>query len=316
MNDIETPRLSPTAAEIAAPRAKIRRRRTFPVIWIVPLIAAAIAGEMIVKHLRQLGPVIAIQFDQGMGLDGKHTLIRYRGIRVGEVQSVELTKDAQHITVEARLDRSAAGLAREGSLFWVVRPEAGIGWMRGLETIVAGSYLEVRPGSGKPANTFVGLEKPPAAEYLNGGLEIVLTAPNLGSVSVGSPVYYRELQVGSVQQVALGPDATTVTIHVHIEPQFSPLVRTDSKFWNAGGLNLNLGLFGAKTKITSLTSLFMGGIAFATPPTGAAPAANGAEFSLSDKPEDKWLKWNPAINLPNGESAPDSSLLKNYEHHR
>jgi paraquat-inducible protein B len=309
MKVTDPPRTSPDLA----PRAKIRQRRSFPLIWLVPLIAAGIAADMIVKHARQLGPVITIQFDQGMGLDANHTLIRYRGIRVGEVRSVELAKDAQHVLVEARIDQSAASLAREGSMFWVVRPEAGAGWMRGLETIVAGSYVEVRPGNGKPAKKFVGLDKTPTADNPNGGLEIVLTAASLGSVSVGSPVYYRELEVGSVQKVALGSDATTVTMHVHIEPQFSPLVRTDSKFWNAGGLNINLGLLGVKTKITSLTSLFMGGIAFATPPTTAAPATNGTEFALSDKVEEKWLKWSPAIVLPAGETGPANP---NQDHSR
>jgi len=253
---------------------------------------------MVLKHLQQSGPAITIQFDEGMGLQANHTPIRYRGVRVGDVRSVGLTKDTRHIVVEARLDRSSATLAREGSLFWVVRPEAGAGWLRGLETIVAGSYIQVRPGKGRPAKTFVGLERIPTAEPPNGGLEIALTASKLGSISAGSPVFYRELEVGAVQNVALSSDASSVTIHLLIEPRYVTLVRADSKFWNAGGFNLDLGFLGVKLKTTSLKSLVMGGVAFASPTNLAPPAVSGATFQLNDRVEEKWLKWSPSIKLP------------------
>ncbi len=281
-----------------APQAEVRRKRKIPFIWLVPVIAAVVAGIMMVNYFREIGPTITIRFDEGTGLDANHTFVRYRGVRVGSVRSIQLSEDAKSILVKVRLNQGAKVLAREDSLFWIVRPEPGTGWMRGLETIVAGSYIEVRPGTGKPAKSFVGLEKIPPDTTPEGGLLVVLTASSQNSISAGSAVYYREMEVGRVQKIALSRDAASVTVHAQIAPRFAPLVRRDTKFWNAGGLSVDLGFLGVKAKATSFKSLVMGGIAFATPPTSAPPATNGTEFILYDKVDDKWLKWIPQVLLP------------------
>jgi paraquat-inducible protein B len=296
------------------PQAKIKRQSRISMIWIVPLVAAIAGGWLVFKYVRQMGPVISIQFSDGDEIKANQTTLRYRGVRVGDVLSVQLDKDAQHVEVQARLDKSAESLARDGSIFWIVRPEVGAGGLHGLETIVSGPYIQVEPGSGKEQKKFIGAEKPPILKTSEGELEIILTTPGLGSLTVGAPVYYRGMEVGAVRYFVLGKDSTAVNVHILIETNFAPLVRTDSKFWNAGGIGAHFGLFsGFSMSAESLKSLVIGGIAFATPPSPGILAMNGDIFPLNEKADKKWLKWSPAIAITNAPAkasqSPPSSLL-------
>jgi paraquat-inducible protein B len=297
------------------PKAKIRRQSQFTFVWIVPLFAAIVAGWLIYEAVRQIGPPISIQFNDGNEIKANQTVLRYRGVQVGNVRSIRLTEDAKHVEVQARLDRSAKNLARDGSLFWIVRPQVGAGGLHGLETIVSGPYIQVQPGTGKTQKNFIGVEKPPIMNTPGDGLEIIVTAPQLGALNVGSPVYYRGLEVGAVRYFELGEDSTMVNIHILIETNFAPLVRTDSKFWNAGGIDVDLKLFGINISAESFKSLIIGGIAFATPPAPGILASNGSVFPLNKKVDEKWLQWSPSIEITNtGPATPQgspSSLLLN-----
>jgi paraquat-inducible protein B len=278
-------------------QARIKNRKHIPVIWIVPILAAIASGWLILDSALQTGPLISISFGDGNGLQGNQTVLRYRGVKVGEVRSVQLTKDAQQVEVEARLDESAASLACEGSQFWVVRPEVGSGGLSGLETIVSGAYIQIQPGNGKRQKKFTGLDHPPIIKPNADGVEIVVTTPELRTLSTGAPIFYRGIVVGTVWYFELNDDSSAVNVHLLIDSNFAPLVRTDSKFWNAGGLNVDLKFFHVDISAQSFKSLLVGGIAFATPTTPGSVAPAGSVFTLYDKMDDKWSKWSPTIQV-------------------
>ncbi len=181
------------------------------------------------------------------------------------------------------------------------------GSLKGLDTLVAGPYIQAQPGSGDRRKEFVGLEQGPIIAIPDGGLDITLTWPKLGFLNPGSPIYYRGVEVGVVQGFQLGELATNIIIHAHIQPQFSALVRADSLFWNAGGIKADLGLFGVSVSAESLKSLLVGGIAFATPSRPGPPVGSGATFALHEKGEEKWLKWAPAIEIGPQTNSPVAS---------
>jgi paraquat-inducible protein B len=307
--------LNPVKKDELVPRAKIREQTRFPIIWILPVIAAVTAGWLVFKSVREAGPVISIQFNDGSGIQANQTVLKYHGVRIGEVRSVRLAGDLSRVEVEARLAASAKDLAREGSQFWIVRPEVGAGGLHGLETIVSGPYIQVQPGGGREQKKFIGAEEPPILNQSKKGLEIILTAPQIKTLSAGSPVYYRGIEVGAVEYYVLSTNATGVEIHTLIKPSFAPLVRADSQFWNAGGISVNLKLFGINISAETFKSLIIGGIAFATPSPPGDLASNGAVFPLNEKMDEKWLKWSPVIEITNLSSvAPQdspSSLLLN-----
>jgi paraquat-inducible protein B len=229
------------------------------------------------------------------------TEIRYRGVPVGQVTTIELSEDQQHVVVTAQLRRTAAGLAREGSLFWVVRPEVGFGTVRGLSTVLTGAYIQAIPGRGKDRRKFTGLES--ASPTLGQpGLNLILSARQLGSVRVGSPVVYRGIEVGSVTGADLGPDATSARLKVFIEQRYARLVRIGSRFWLVSGVDVDFGLFrGLQVNVESLRTLVGGGLAFATPDDSSGTVKDGTLFLLHDKPQPEWLEWMPKIPVAAGE---------------
>ncbi|MFT5604629.1 MAG: paraquat-inducible protein B [Paracoccaceae bacterium] len=247
--------------------------------------------------LADKGLNISLAFSSGSNISNG-TEIKYQGIKVGEVITVEIDGDMKGVKVDARLTPSAKGLARSGSQFWLVKPQLGLIGTRNLETLVTGSYISVQPGSGLPETAFLALEKPPQLSKPATGLNIVLTAPQRGSIKEGIKIFYRDIPVGAVFAFELADDATHTLIHANIEPRFVALVKPDSKFWNSSGIDAKFGIFsGVSIRSKSIESLLEGGIAFATPEQNSTQdtLSNPAVFALLASADPTWLLWAPRI---------------------
>lgn len=291
----------------APAQPKITRAPSLPLVWIVPLVALAVGAWMVWREFRQRGPEITIEFVNGAGVEPRQTTLEHQGVAVGTVTGLDLKPDLSGVIVTLRLNKSAAGLARAGAQFWIVHPEIGFSGVRGLDTLFTGARLNVRPGPGPPATHFRGLEKSPPLENLEEGRAYLLHAERLGALSPGAPVFYREVKVGVVETSRLDDDASGVLVRIRVRPPYVNLVRTNTRFWNAGGLSFRMSLLGAELRSPSLESLFVGGVAFATPDTGrelAPVAPDGTLFTLHGEPEKDWLKWQPRINIVPPEESP------------
>jgi paraquat-inducible protein B len=144
------------------------------------------------------------------------------------------------------------------------------------------------------------LDQPPDAAAIDPrpGTMVVLSAPQLGSINAGDPVYYREVQVGEVRATDLADDAGAAQVHALIWQRFAPLVQEGTMFWNASGLHFHAGLFsGATLDLESLAALLAGGVAFATPDQEGTPVKDGSQFVLHDQPDQAWLAWRPVQKL-------------------
>ena len=287
------------------PKAKIERNWKTYFIWLVPIAAAALAAWFIYSDLIKSGPTLHIYFDSAAGLQKGKSQLKYRGVEIGDVKDVKLTKDHQKVDVTVALNTSAESVAREGSQFWIVKPEVGAEAIRGLRTIVSGDYITVEPGQGKPQTEFTGLSSEPIVEP-KGVLRIKVLSEKVGSLKQRSPVFYRGIQVGEVFSSDLGKASQVIRIVVDIQQHYAPLVRLNSKFWNAGGIHASLSLSGLNISAQSTETLLSGGIAFATPDTTEKEAPSGTSFRLYDKPDDAWLGWSPAIELDNAPSPEPS----------
>jgi paraquat-inducible protein B len=300
MNKLHNGRL----AEKSLPKALIRKSRLAGLLWLIPLGAAALCVWFIYRDFVATGPLITVYFQNTEGLEEGNTEVQYRGAQVGEVKTISLADDGQRVKVTARLAGSAKGLARVGSIFWIVRPEVKVGAISGLRTIVSGEYVTVQPGHGAPTNTFIAAEEAPPAEQ-TGALLISIRSPALESLQEHSPIFYRGIQVGEVLGYQLAENAQGVVVRARVRAEYAPLVRLTSKFWNAGGIDVRIGLFkGAEISAQSAQTLLSGGIEFATPPEPGAAAANGAVFELNEKPKDAWKDWAPSIPLHLAGQAP------------
>lgn len=277
------------------------RSRHAWLVWLLPVLAIAGAWFLVRREAEAIGPRITIQFLDASGLEEGQTKVRHRGVTVGTVVKLSLAENAQAVLAEVQLREDAWDFAREGARFWVVRPEVNLRGVRGLETVVSGPYLKASPGDGSRRREFEGLGVAPAdgeSAEASSGLWIELAAASRGSLAIGDPVQYRGVRVGEVRGVALAGDARTVRISVVIEPWYVPLVREGTKFWNASGIEADIGLLGATLTTGSLETILTGGISLAVPEKDAGEIVQaGALFDLESKARDAWLEWSPEIVL-------------------
>ncbi|MHC4108660.1 MAG: MlaD family protein [Planctomycetota bacterium] len=286
----------------------MRPRRRLGLIWLVPAVAVLLAGWLGYRAWSLRGVLITVQLPEGHGLASGDE-VRYRGTPVGEVRRVDITDDLEGIVVTASLSAQADQRARGGSRFWVVRPQVSLGGVAGLETLVGPRYLEVRPGSGPRQRHFVGLGEPPPVETIEpGDLEIVLEAGQRGSLRPAAPVMYRQVQVGTVLSVGLTSDGGAVEARVHIDKAYAQLIRRQTRFWDIGGIEAQLGLRGLSVQVESLQTLLTGGVALATPPEADDVVRTGHRFALRAAPQAEWLEWEPMAVIGSAWLPPGAPL--------
>lgn len=227
--------------------------------------------------------------------------VRHKGIEIGQITELTLAENLQSIVGKIHIDKNAVPLFRSGSLIWVEQAEVGLAGVKNVQSIFFGSYLNVLQGNGPLTRTFTVQSKAPQTKIAErDGLEIVLETRHLGSLTSGSPVYYRQVQIGQVTSYELSPSFRKVLIYVSIDKQYSGIIWTNTRFWNVSGAKLEGGLFSGLTVSTaSFEAILRGGIALATPDNGQTGSAqiSGHHFILHDNPEQEWLDWNPNITL-------------------
>ena len=249
------------------PEADIRtQKRRISIVWLVPLVALAIGGWLVYKAISEKGPTITITFKSAAGLEAGKTKIKYKDVELGQVDSIELGEDLSQVIVKAELVKQAKNFLSENTRFWVVRARVAAGGVSGLGTLFSGAYIGLDPGKpGKPATHFQGLEVPPVVTADLPGSHFVLRASSLGSLNIGDPVYFRRIEVGQVVSYKLDEDGQAVTIKVFVHDPHHKLVRKNTRFWNASGLDVAIGAEGIRVDTESFVTLMIGGIAFDTP---------------------------------------------------
>ena len=238
----------------AVGRAKVDLRRRLSPIWAIPIVSVLIAGWLVWDTLSKRGPLITVTFETAEGLQAGQSRVRHRDVDVGMIEGITLSPDLGHVVMAIRMNREAESLLTEDARFWVVKPRLFAGNLSGLGTLLSGSYIGLTPSGagGRRQTQFTGLQNPPLLEAREAGRSFLLRADRLGSISLGSPLFYRDLQVGEVHGWDLGDMAANVTIHAFIRAPFDQYVRDGSRFWNASGVSLKLGADGAQLQLESL----------------------------------------------------------------
>jgi paraquat-inducible protein B len=254
------------------------------IVWLVPLVAAIIGIALVVKSISERGPEITISFSSAEGLESGKTKVKYKDVDIGTVRTIRLSQDHAHVIVTVQLTKEAADFAVEDTRFWVVRPRIGTTGVSGLGTLLSGAYIGVDAGRSHNARSdFVGLDTPPAVTGDQRGRRYTLRGGSLGSIDIGSPVYYRRLEVGHVVGFSLDKDGTGVTIQVFIDAPYDQYVGTNSRWWHASGVDLRIDASGLKLNTQSLATVVIGGLAFQSPPgvPVGAEARNDTVFHLA-----------------------------------
>ncbi|MGB6009232.1 intermembrane transport protein PqiB [Castellaniella sp.] len=264
-------------------------------VWLVPLLALAVALSLLASVWVRTGPVITISFASAAGIEAGQTKLRYRDVVVGEVKDVRVAKDRQHVLVDVQLVREGASyITQKDAKFWIVRPRVSLGGVSGLDTLLSGVYLSVDAPIGSPkgdaVTSFEGLANPP--EILSGqvGTRFRLVTRSLGSLTVGSRVYYRRIEVGRVVNYEMTPDGRAVNLQIFVEAPYDHYVTSDTRFWDDGGVDVSVSTSGVQVRTSGLSAILNGGVAFAQADESTAyegkvdstPAAPGSTYTLFD----------------------------------
>jgi paraquat-inducible protein B len=274
----------PPLGEVPEAIVTTRERRGIPLIWVVPLVALLIGLALVWRSYMDRGPKITIHFENAEGVEAGKTHIKYRDVVIGVVESVHFSRDYSEVVVRAQMDKGVEGLLRENTRFWVVRARLGLTRASGLYTLVSGVYIGIDPGrEGRYVEEFQGLKEPPNVLTDDKGTLFHLRAATLGSLSIDSPVYYRQVEVGRVTGYHLQQEENYVRVDIYVNSPHDRLVRSNSRFWNASGISVDLSGEGVRLNMESLTALVSGGVEFDTPEelgVPAEPAPAGTSFQL------------------------------------
>src|SRR6201991_2956140 len=271
---------------VAVPRSRWRLQW----IWLGPVIAVLIGVWLAAQAILQQGPTITISFKTGEGLEAGKTKIKFKDVDIGVVKSVALSKDYARVIATAELTRDASSMLVDDTRFWVVRPRVSGGTVSGIGTLLSGAYIGTDIGNSKrERHDYTGLETPPVIASDVPGREYVLKSEDLGSIAIGTPIFFRRLQVGQVTSYELDKNGKAITMRVFINAPYDKFVVADTRFWHASGVDVSLNTEGVKVNTQSLVSILVGGLAFQTPPGARddepqAPAKTTFEL-FSDRAE-------------------------------
>lgn len=247
---------------------------------------------------------------------GRHTAIRYQGIEIGKIVQLDINQNLEQVVARAVVNQGMQDLFCKDSVLYLVGPQMSLSGISNLETLLTGTYINLKPGQGEPAREFTVLPQAPGRREGYAGLNIILESETRGSLKAGSPIYFRQVPVGLITGYELSPTGQQVWIEANIHPEYQHLVHTGTKFWSASGIEVSGGVFSGMTVQTeSVEALLSGGVSLATPEKSeemGEPAKPGDHFLLEKKAREQWKSWAPELqseekNIPARENS-DSSM--------
>jgi paraquat-inducible protein B len=182
-----------------APRPCVARRRDWlpSLIWLIPIVAALVGITLVARILMERGPEIVLTFKTAEGLEAGKTAVKYKDVQIGLVQSLRLASDRSHVRVLVQFNKDAEGFTANDTRFWVVRPRLDTSGISGLNTLAVGRLHRRRcrrvGGDGGRVHR-AGDAAHRHARRL--GQAVPAARRDIGSLDVGSPVYFRRIKVG------------------------------------------------------------------------------------------------------------------------
>ncbi len=252
------------------------------IVWLIPVIALAIALGVAWQNYSNKGPLIEIVFDSASGVKEGETELRYREVTVGIVEEVGFSSELDKVKVSVRIGPEIADFVDREARFWVVQPEVSARGVTGLTTVLSGVYIE-GAWDDKPGGLAVeheGLSTAPLLRAGQDGLTIQLRAQPGSSLSRGTPILFKGIEVGQIgePQILTGGVATAAEAVVYAP--YSSLISTNTRFWDTTGFSFSIGPGGAELNFSSLASLISGGVAFDTVVSGGEAVPEGSQFDL------------------------------------
>ena len=264
------------SSPIPESRALSRKHTRISLVWVIPIVAAVVGAWVAVTRVESEGPKITLVFGSAEGLEAGKTKIEYKGVEIGTLTAIQLSPDHRRVLTTAQMATKTEDFLVDDTQFWVVRPRVSGANITGLGTLISGAYIGMEIGGSKhEKRDFVALETPPVVTGGAPGRFFVLKTTDLGSLDIGTPVFFRRLQVGEIASYRLDKDGQRFTIKIFVKAPYDQYVSPNTRFWQASGIDMQLSANGLSVQTQSLLSILIGGITFETPANGPVlPAAD------------------------------------------
>ncbi len=251
-------------------------------VWLLPLVALAVALGIAWQTYSDRGPLIVIEFENGAGISAGETELKYRDVTVGVVEKVGFSEGLARVKATVRVEKDVAPYIDNTSVFWIVRPEVTAQGISGLSTVLSGVHIQ---GSwddevGTFRDRFQGASDPPLIRPGQSGLEIAFRTVANGQLTDNAPILYRGIEVGRVGRAKINPRNGTAIVEALIFDEHRSLVNESTRFWDVSGFSVSIGPAGAEIDFSSLATLVGGGITFDTFVSGGPPARDGIVFEI------------------------------------
>ncbi|WP_211465376.1 PqiB family protein [Collimonas silvisoli] len=291
------PALPPSVPPLPEPKLSRKRDWLPSLIWLIPIVAAVVGLTLVVKILVERGPSITITFRTAEGLEAGKTKVKYKDVDIGLVQTITLSKDRSHVLAKVQLSKEAESFTAADTRFWVVRPRVAASGVSGLGTLLSGAYIGADAGTAKDKkDEFTGLEVQPIVQLGASGKQYMLHSTDIGSLDIGSPIYFRRIKVGQLAAYDLDADGKGVTLRIFIDSPYDKFIGVNTRFWHASGFDMQINASGFKLRTQSLATVVLGGIAFQSPDDNLGMAAKeNTTFDLAADEE-------AALKEPDGPS--------------
>lgn len=292
------------------PQAQNRKPRWPGLIWAVPVAALAIVGWLALRSYLDQGPTVTVEFPTTGGIKADHTVVKYRGVTVGQVTGTRLAKSLQKMSITLRFDPYMAGHLGKGTRYWIAGKEVNFSDLSSLKSIISGPYIGIDPHPGVTVHKVLGLSEEPVLKSEPKGLTLILHSNSFDAVQRAAPIFYRGMQIGEVRGKAQAPNGDSFRIYAFISQKYLHLINARSRFWNAGNIRFHLLGKDSGLHLPPDNAIFSGAISVTTPESGA-PATEDMDFPLY--PSAEAARWAPSkdavhytVTMPGGSQGLDA----------
>ena len=249
--------------EVDLSKAKESKAHRFSLVWVIPIIAFIVFVILLWNNSLNKGPQITIKMPSAESVEEGKTLVKLHSVTVGRVTEIKLDDDYDSAVLTVQMAKDTEDLLNEDSLFWVVKPRVETTSISGLDTLISGSYIEMRRGkSDKMSATFSMLLDPPTDINNTKGIELILYSDGNKRLNPGDFVTYRGFNVGNVLSSSLDLDNKRIRYVIFIADPYTKLVDSNTRFWISSGIDVSIGTEGVNFNTESINNILRGGIAF------------------------------------------------------
>ena len=245
---------------------KVRKFSGISPVWIVPLLALAVALWMVWQDTRGTGPTITVAVGDAEGIEAGKTQVKVRNVDVGQVTEVRLSEDFSSAVIEVAMNEGTERMLNPETRIWVVKPRIGRQGISGLGTLLSGAYIRLQPGDSKEQQShFKALEQPPVTSQETPGRRLNLTSEGQTSVTVGDSVQYQGFTVGQVEQSEFQVDERQTRYQIFVKAPYDELITENTRFWLQRGVSIQWNSQGLDLALGSIESLLGASVTFGVP---------------------------------------------------